>query len=240
MASLGTASGVLYISAPAQPLTRKGSSSAPELNYVALTESRYNKMALIRPVVDLTSGTLSITLHNAPDTPPLLIPLASDPSPHNLRSSASRVCGDKITTLAYSSPHIIDFFSAAAGVPCTLARFPANLGSSGRRFKPHLVKEQRVMQENGCARKEMPILLSNESPILIVNRSSVEELNALIGCTGGKLAKPEVFRANIVIRETGGGVRKPYAEDGWRHVKIGQEYFEVEYMPLVTYGESMI
>lgn len=86
------------------------------------------------------------------------------------------------------------------------------------------------MQENvrdGYTREETPILLSNESPILIVNWSSVEKLNALIGCTGGKLAKPEVFRANIVIKETGSGAGKPYAEDGWRHIKIGQEYFEV-------------
>lgn len=81
--------------------------------------------------------------------------------------------------------------------------------------------------QNGCTREETPILLSNESPILIINRSSVEELNTLIGCTGGKQAKSDVFRANIVIRETGGGVGKPYAEDGWRHVRIGREYFEV-------------
>lgn len=194
----------------------------------AIDQKRYNKMALIRPVVDLTTGTLSVSIHNSPSVPPLLIPLSSTPSDLiTIKPSASRVCGDKITALTYSSSLIIDFFSAAVGVPCTLARFPAGLGSGGRRFKPHLVKEQRVMQENGCTRGETPILLSNESPILIINRSSVEELNTLIGCTGGKQAKSEVFRANIVIREASGGVGKPYAEDGWRHIRIGREYFEV-------------
>lgn len=198
----------------------------------AIDQKRYNKMALIRPVVDLIAGTLTVSIHNSPSVPPLLIPLSSTPSDLcTIKHSASRVCGDKITALTYNSPHIIDFFSAAVGVPCTLARFPAGLGSGGRRFKPHLAKEQRIMQENvqnACARGETPILLSNESPILIINRSSVEELNALIGCTGGKQAKPDVFRANIVIRETGGGgAGKPYAEDGWRHVRIGREYFEV-------------
>lgn len=198
---------------------------------VAIDQKKYNRMALIRPIVDLTTDTLSVSIHHSPSVSPLLIPLSSTSSDlYTVKPSASRVCGDKITALTYSSPHIIDFFSAAVGVPCTLARFPAGLGSGGRRFKPHLAKEQRVMQENmqdRCTREETPILLSNESPILIINRSSVEELNMLIGCTGGKQAKPEVFRANIVLRETGGGVGKPYAEDGWRHVRIGREYFEV-------------
>lgn len=195
-----------------------------------IDQKRYNKMALIRPVVDLTMGTLQITLHNFPATPTLAIPLASDPGDLcSLKPSASRVCGDKITALTYSSPDIINFFSAAVGVPCTLARFSGNLGPGGRRFKPHLAEERRVtLETNETARGEgdTPILFSNESPILIVNRSSVDKLNALIGCRGGKAAKPEVFRANIVIRETG-GVHRPYAEDGWKHVKIGQEYFEV-------------
>lgn len=196
----------------------------------ALSQKQYNKMALICPVVDLAKGTLLVSVHHS-SIPSLHISLSSTPPDLcALKSTASRVCGDNITALTYRSPHIIDFFSAAVGVPCTLARFPIGLGSGGRRFKPHLEKEQRIMRENvqnGCMRGEPPILLANESPILIINKSSVEELNVLIGCTGAKQAKPEVFRANIVIKETGGGVGNPYAEDGWKHVKIGGEYFEV-------------
>jgi molybdenum cofactor sulfurtransferase len=180
-------------------------------------------MALIRPRIDLENGYLEVAFHASPNpTSPLRIPLISAPSDLcNIKSGASRVCGDKITALTYTSPHIIDFFTTAVGIPCTLARMSGN-----RHFKPHLAKE-KVMQERSPNRREAPILLSNESPILLINRSSVDRLNEDIRCSGGKLAHPDVFRGNIVIRETSGGGNEAYAEDGWKHVKIGQEYFQL-------------
>ncbi|RPA92144.1 PLP-dependent transferase [Choiromyces venosus 120613-1] len=187
----------------------------------AIDQKRYNKMALIRPRVNLEAGFLEVHLHNSSVTP-LKIPLSVTPSAScTLKSSQSRVCGDKITALTYTTPHIIDFFTSAVGVPCTLARFPA--ASENRHFKPHLKESSFIQEKDG---RTAPILLSNESPILLINSSSVDKLNDTISCTGGKLAKPEVFRGNIVIRETTVAERA-YAEDFWKHVKIGQEYFQL-------------
>jgi molybdenum cofactor sulfurtransferase len=122
----------------------------------------------------------------------------------------------KITALTYTAPHVVGFFSTAVGVPRALARFPVT--SATRYFSNHNHKTDDS--------PTTPILLSNESPILIINRSSVGRLNESIKCSGGKLANPDVFRGNIVIRETTGAIKRAYAEDNWRHVKIGQEYFE--------------
>ncbi|RPB12903.1 PLP-dependent transferase [Morchella conica CCBAS932] len=186
----------------------------------AIDQKRYPRMALIRPSVDLKTGMLHITIHNhtAPSSSPQLsIPLSCTPEElHTLHPSPSRVCGDKITALTYSAQHIVDFFTAAVGVPCTLARFPATSGQ--RHFKPHLGGAAKAE-----AGGEAPIGLSNESPILLVHRASVDALNAAILCTGGKAARADVFRANIVVRGGAGA----YAEDRWAHVKVGGEFFEV-------------
>jgi molybdenum cofactor sulfurtransferase len=75
-----------------------------------------------------------------------------------------------------------------------------------------------------------PILLSNESPILTISRSSLNRLNELIKAEGGKAAQAEVFRANIVVAENPDyppGLEDPYAEDDWRYLQIGQQYFEM-------------
>ena len=169
---------------------------------------RYNKMALLRPEIDLSTGVLTVT---SPATflPPLQIPLHATPA--SLHTSASRVCGDKITALTYSTPSITHFFTAAVGAPCTLARLPSD--SRCRNYKPRLSHQPHEGPQ---------ILLSNESPILLLNLSSVDSLNLSISATGGKVANADVFRANIVLRST-----SAYAEDEWSRVRIGGEYFEI-------------
>jgi len=178
-------------------------------------------MALIRPSLDIEAGVLTVSCVGSPAS--INISLASSEL-DALQSSASRVCGDKINALTYSAPEVIEFFSAAIGVPCTLARFPASLASK-RHFKPHLATTQSGDTEL-CAAKQPPILLSNESPILLINRTSVDHLNEEIKTSGGKLAKVDVFRANIVIAETG-PKRIAYSEDTWKHVQIGREFIKV-------------
>lgn len=182
-----------------------------------MSQKAYNKMTILHPEVNLDTGILIVSVHKSPETLPLRIPLTDSPTDLiNLHSCTSRVCGDKITALTYNSPEIIDFFSTAVGVPCTLARFPAELTS--RNYKPYLSRDSPLTEKT----LKPKILLSNESPILIVNMNSVDALNKQIGYTNGKQAKADVFRANIVLRDT-----KPYAEDTWHQIKIGSEYFQV-------------
>lgn len=187
--------------------------SFPQLSPCADISTRsYNKMALLRPEIDLSTGVLTVT---SPTTslPPLQIPLHA--SPTSLHASASRVCGDKITALTYNTPSITNFFTAAVGVPCTLARLPPD--SASRNYKPHL----SVPPQPGGS-KQPAIQLSNESPILLLNLASVASLNLAISSTGGKPASADVFRANIVVR-----CASAYAEDAWARVRIGEECFDI-------------
>lgn len=187
----------------------------------ALTKHRYNRLALVRPLIDLDNGILSVTFVGTAKA--LSVSLASSEL-ETLQTLSSHVCGDKINAFKYTAPEVIEFFSTAIGVPCTLARFPVS-PSSKRHFKQHLA----TPRDGGakiCTARLPPILLSNESPILLVNRTSVNHLNEEIKNSGGKPAKADVFRANIVISETG-FTRMAYAEDTWKHLQIGKEYMRV-------------
>jgi molybdenum cofactor sulfurtransferase len=70
-----------------------------------------------------------------------------------------------------------------------------------------------------------PILLSNESPILIISHSSLDAINADIIATGGKPASPYVFRANIIISEQSNSPQhhQPFIEDSWKAIQIGEK-----------------
>ncbi|KAH7401943.1 pyridoxal phosphate-dependent transferase [Phaeosphaeria sp. MPI-PUGE-AT-0046c] len=218
----------------------------------ALSQKRYPKMALIRPSVDLQEGVLRINLvgalRNTTNVNEITVPLSADPrlfSDNDIYKDAdARVCGDTVSAKTYRSGNISTFFTQALGVACHLARFPAvgNGGGSTRHSKAHLQKYQSAgtmqipgafpitvpMTPGACVSK--PILLSNESPILTISRSSLNRLNELIKMEGGKAAQAEVFRANIVVAENPDyppGLEDPYAEDDWRFLQIGEQYFEM-------------
>ncbi|CAO2648810.1 Nn.00g097590.m01.CDS01 [Neocucurbitaria sp. VM-36] len=218
----------------------------------ALSQKRYPKMALIRPSIDLEKGLLRIelvgALRNTTRPHEVTVPLSADPRLFKneavYKNATARVCGDSVSAKTYRSSEISSFFTQALGVPCHLARFPAvsNASGSSRHSKAHLQKYRRAgaMQIPGafpdaipitpgaCVAK--PILLANESPILTISRSSLNRLNELIKAEGGKAAQAEVFRGNIVIAENPDyppGLEDPYAEDDWRYLQIGQQYFEM-------------
>lgn len=221
----------------------------------ALSQKRYPMMALIRPSIDLDEGVLHVrltgSLREATSKHEITVPLSADPRMFSeesmYRDSDAKVCGDPIKAKTYKSNEISAFFTQALGVACHLARFPA-VGngngsiSSSRYSKAHLQKSEKAsgMQIPGAfpdARPlalgttvSKPILLSNESPILTISRSSLNRLNEQIKAEGGKAAQAEVFRANIVIAEDldyPPGTEAPYAEDEWRFLRIGQQYFEM-------------
>lgn len=186
-----------------------------------LSQKQYPKMALIRPDLDFRCGILRIT---APwNMEEISVPLSKDPNHFETADFAKRrvsVCGDSIDARLYTSPHIAEFLSRALGVPCTLARFPAasKHSTATRHSKAHLRRDQ--------TKEEQPrrILLSNESPILTISRSSLNRLNEEIKAKSGKAAHPSNFRANIVLAESPflpPGREQPWAEDCWRHMRIG-------------------
>ncbi|KAI9840866.1 MAG: hypothetical protein M1837_001245 [Sclerophora amabilis] len=218
----------------------------------ALSQKKYPNMALLRPSIDLEAGVLRIrTCTSYPGSTgqsvAIEVPLSANPNVFQedfaTKASLSRllqVCGESVRARAYTSNKIREFFSAAIGAPCTLARFPpGGSGPSMRHSKLHLQKGAKtdgVLNPLSSARVPQdetirePILLANESPFLVISRSSLNRLNEQIKASGGKAARAEVFRANIVLSEDfriTSGNEHPYVEDSWRYLQVGQQYFQV-------------
>ncbi|KAF2098635.1 molybdenum cofactor sulfurase protein-like protein [Rhizodiscina lignyota] len=210
----------------------------------ALSQKQHPRMALIRPTIDLANGVLRVFVVGSSEE--VAVPLSGDPTVlannehYNLRNA--KVCGDLINAQVYASDELATFFTRAVGAPCQLARFPAASSSSfGRHTKAHLQPHQREMDDvtipgaypkarTDEVRVARPILLSNESPILVITRSSLNRLNEHIKSNGGKAAHAEVFRANIVIAENLAappGLEQPYVEDEWRALQIGEQHFQM-------------
>lgn len=211
----------------------------------ALSQKRYPRMALIRPVIDVDHGVMRVSFADSKaGIRPITIPLSNDPScfssEEDFTLKNAQVCGDTVAARTYSSPAITDFFTQALGVACHLARFPAGgAEGSSRHAKAHLQPfQQRELTQhvpgtfpeeghiNGLPSR--PILLSNESPILVISRSSLNRLNEQIKADGGKAVLAEAFRANIVVAEyhrSTAFFQDPYVEDRWRGVRIGGQLF---------------
>ncbi|KAI9809746.1 MAG: hypothetical protein M1825_000179 [Sarcosagium campestre] len=223
---------------------------------LALSQKRYPKMALLRPSINLDEDLLEVAVQRTAGNTShsllkLVIPLRetlSDSVQAKLSCQASRVCGDAITAQAYTAKDVQAFFTAAIGVPCTLARFPSGgRGLQARYAKLHLGPPQSPQgkaDKQPTSPPKRPILLSNESPILTISRSSLNQLNQGILARGGKAARAEVFRANIVLADSdaGSGSDSAYREDKWQLMRIGTEYFqdtaEKDPEPFVTLSKT--
>ncbi|KAL9133628.1 MAG: hypothetical protein Q9175_005190 [Cornicularia normoerica] len=202
----------------------------------ALSQKKFPRMALLRPSLDLEKGLLRVRI-NGPVPPAtsdeVSVPLSADPGVFQacdvgFPMHTSQVCGETILAHTYASKQIADFFSTLIGAPCTLAKFPAAVaGLSTRHSKAHL----NAPGNNGSFSQQpkitqRPILLSNESPILTISRSSLNRLNEQIKIKDGKAAHASVFRANIIVAEdpaSSPGSEKPYVEDDWRSLRIGYD-----------------
>ncbi|KAJ0371193.1 hypothetical protein COL154_000703 [Colletotrichum chrysophilum] len=217
-----------------------------------LSQKRYPKMALIKPSLDFKSGNLCVSFSgkrafHAPDE--IRIPLSADPtqfdSKVSSRGRSSRVCGDNITPQIYNSDAINGFFTDALGVPCVLARFPA--GGQGPAMRHAKAKPQKHQQIRTTAARVCPgafpelpsppdsdseqpsgkILLSNESPILLINTASLRALNDEIEAGGGEPVPSAAFRANVVIGPASDSKDLAWAEDTWTTLSIGKNEFKL-------------
>ncbi|KAI5466786.1 MOSC N-terminal beta barrel domain-containing protein [Mariannaea sp. PMI_226] len=217
----------------------------------ALSQKRCPKMALLRPILDFDRGELIVKYHGTPKQGfpnQISIPLSADPSFVNtsMHQLPSRVCGDRISPQIYTSNEINTFFSRVLGIPCVLARFPpGGIGSSSRLSKAQMSRHQKPqlgIQRLPGSFPEIPsppdsdseqqqpskILLSNESPILMICRSSVDALNEEIKRRGGEGVSDKAFRANIVLRRSNGLNEPPaFEEDNWGLVRVGKQTFKL-------------
>jgi molybdenum cofactor sulfurtransferase len=256
----------------------------------ALSRKRYPKMMKIRPSVDLEKGVLIISAPHSEQQPELKISLSWSfledgdgyrnnrrHSSSNFRASAAKVCGDPIPAHPYTSPHIVEFFSAAVGARCTLARFSASSTNStkdleARHTKAYLRRSYSSNALSSLLSKSnraptlgnrtgsvfsadapqvitRPVLLPSESPISVITRTSLEWHNQQVKATRGKVAQPELFRANVVLaemspvetrgRKISPAVTQANVEDNWAFVRIGNMSFEVRLAPPIA-GNPLI
>jgi molybdenum cofactor sulfurtransferase len=207
-------------------------------------------MALLRPTLDFGKGELIITYHGTQHSgqpSQISIPLSADPSviDSSIDRQSSRVCGEKVSTQIYTSDRINSFFSNALGVPCVLARFPpGGLGLKSRLSKAQIQRYQQPSKihtlpgsfpdvpsppdSDSEQQKPAKILLSNESPILVIHSSSVDALNQQIIDRGGSSVEEKSFRANITLEQAPGFKAQPaFSEDRWSSMSIGRQNFRL-------------
>ena len=221
----------------------------------ALSQKRYSKMALLRPSIDFTNGLLRVRYENptsSTTSAEISVPLSADPSvfhPEDLNSPSrsSRVCGEATATKTYLSESVAAFFTDFLETPCTLARFPSSSSTpSTRQSKAHLQPHQRTYYNANnidlSSLAPRPIMLSNESPILTISRSSLDNLNARIRERNpdAKAADASVFRANIVLAQSDSSTpARPYCEDSWRLMRIVSPQREGSAEPRATELEML-
>ncbi|KAL8673462.1 MAG: hypothetical protein Q9168_002129 [Polycauliona sp. 1 TL-2023] len=175
------------------------------------------------------------------------------PQSSNSMCCPSRVCGDSVSAYTYNSTDVAAFFTAALSTPCTLARYPPGSSSARHSKLHLRPPKHQTSQKKAPIRIEqhqqpipgafpptpppspsfpittttqtpnLPILLSNESPILAISRSSLDHLNQTITMNSphAKPAAASVFRANIVLAQSGPAPQPvPYDEDNWSSLHI--------------------
>ncbi|PFH60055.1 hypothetical protein XA68_11504 [Ophiocordyceps unilateralis] len=224
----------------------------------ALSQKRYPSMALLRPMLDLERGMLRVEHHGTPSTiqqagQGVDIPLSTDSTLfyNESRQMPSTICGEAVYARTYASDEINDFFASILGVPCLLVRFPpGGRGLSCRTSKARPQKHQATAllralpgsfpdtpspsdsdseQQQQQRRRQDRILLSNESPMLLVHSASVDALNCEIMKRGGDAHVTEsCFRANMVVGALSGDVGQPaYSEDSWSSIAVGGHHFHL-------------
>jgi molybdenum cofactor sulfurtransferase len=194
----------------------------------ALSQKKYPRMALLRPTIDLEKRQLRV-VHNIHGSgrQQLVVSLDEDPSTINpvrlcqaitsLKNSS--VCGDAVEIEHYISAEVSSFFTEALGVPCTLGRFPRTAA-----LRQPIIRRQTGDSPINQHDKSRSVALANESPILLISRSSVNRLNEQIKARGGvgKTVPAESFRGNIIISEqlSRGQSENPYVEEGWTDLSV--------------------
>ncbi|KAF9147415.1 hypothetical protein BG015_010965 [Linnemannia schmuckeri] len=241
-----------------------------EVTGAALTQKRFPRMCMIRAEVllnqnlmvvecdgDLSSGTdLSDVLKTSASQKRLYISL--DEMPIEAAKSSSRVCGDCTAVVHYTAPEINEWFTGFLGKPCRLARQPVasqnphhGTTASSSKGKFDLVSNDsaaispssRFVKSHLNAPAGAPILLSNESPFLLIADKSVERVRDWVDEQDGgqgavrRMANLSVdldkklrheltsdsFRANFVTK----GQQEGFEEDHWTRIQVGQQVFDI-------------
>ncbi|BGO97155.1 Molybdenum cofactor sulfurase [Rhodotorula toruloides ATCC 204091] len=238
------------------PLTPSGLLYDRELMLVststgrALSQKRYSRMALIRPVVDREKGLLVV---EAPGMEPLVLPLPEldddasycglDTPPlsedgHSLDGGSSTdsrtrpldnprsttLCGSAVSSVRVSS--MADtWFTRFLNSQSSSSSTTAGPGPVELRRLPPGSSRHAHFDSSG---PPLPIRLSNESPFLLVTSESLKAVNDWIERDSGMKQEKEVkaaaFRPNIVVEGDDADL-PPFWEDKVDELRVGGEVF---------------
>ncbi|KAK4398729.1 Molybdenum cofactor sulfurase [Sesamum angolense] len=178
-----------------------------------LTQKKVPEMGFITTLVDLKLGRLIVGSLHCKEK--LQIELTSDQCIDERQ--VMEIYSQRYEVQGYGNEVDI-WFSTAVGRPCTLVRSYA--------FQNHMCSNKNRSM-GICRDLEAQLNFVNEAQFLLISEESVADLNNRLR---SKLHKgsnerhievdPSRFRPNLVV--SGG---KPYIEDGWRSLKIGQTNF---------------
>lgn len=250
-----------------------------EISGAALTQKRFPRMCMIRAEVLLNQNLMVVEsdedLSSSIDvsdglkissTAQKKLYISLDEMPTEAAKSSSRVCGDCTAVVHYTAPEINEWFSRFLGKPCRLARQPVasqnpHQGAAASSSKTKLLDpavstdsaavspSSRFVKSHLNAPAGAPILLSNESPFLLIADKSVERVRdwvdqqddgqgavrrmANLAEDLDKKLRHELtsdsFRANFVTK----GQQNGFEEDQWMRIQVGQQVFDVSYDCLV-------
>ncbi|KAK7317272.1 hypothetical protein RJT34_01353 [Clitoria ternatea] len=174
-----------------------------------LTQKKVPEMGFISTIIDLSMGMMFVESARCKER--LQIRLESDV--YDGAVVDIELYGQSYKVYSYHK-ETNAWFSEAIGKPCTLLRY----SSSNHDFM--LKKTNGVVT---CRNAENKLNFSNEAQFLLVSEESVSDLNKRLssGISGALVqVNASRFRPNLMV--SGG---RPYAEDAWKYIRIGDTYF---------------
>ncbi|KAK7313969.1 hypothetical protein VNO77_39176 [Canavalia gladiata] len=178
-----------------------------------LTLKKVPEMGFISTFIDLSEGMLFVESPHCKER--LQITLESDVYDNDMVDI--ELYGQRYKVYSYNN-ETNAWFSEAIGKPCTLLRY----ASSSQDFVLN-----RTNSAVKCRDTKNKLNFANEGQFLLVSDESVSDLNKRLnsdvqkGIFGAAMKiSASRFRPNFVV--SGG---QPYAEDGWRYIRIGNKYF---------------
>jgi molybdenum cofactor sulfurtransferase len=194
-----------------------------------MNQKRYPRMALLRPHLNIEENIMTIDYAQGYNRESISLPMhpgaVSRATDWKMEPFESSITGVKSFVRKYKSPSINDFFSRVLETPCILARIPS---SEVKESNPPATMPG-AFPEDTADTDAAPTSLSNESPILAINMSSVNLLNHQIKLAGGDAVSAESFRANIILGPSPGSTGEAaYMEDDWTQLQIGPSKLNVQ------------
>ncbi|XP_016368058.1 molybdenum cofactor sulfurase-like [Sinocyclocheilus rhinocerous] len=185
-------------------------------NGVCLSQKREPKLCLIRPVICLASNTLQLQVSGMEA---VTVPLETSLTNSDLRTSQSKVCGDRVQTVDCGE-EVSAWLSEFLGKTCHLIR-----------QRPEFLRDMKFGRAKAGDCGATALSLVNEAQFLLINRASVSFLQEHIANRYDSVNEGtwhdmeqliQRFRANLVISG-----QEAFSEDGWSHLTIGDTQFQV-------------